>query len=423
MSKLVKISYDSNSLKTQITMDDNVFDTSRIDGKEIADWVYPFLIKGIRWNGIYEELNTFLGETEDFSIQFDGTEKDLEILRTALKNTSVKVAGINNKVVILYKREPLSTKITVNGKIFDTSKLQNRFIDEWTVPFQFRDLKWNGIFKELEYFIGTDNYNIQFVGEQEDMKELMKECPENVSITYRIPTVSNGGFHTANLKEKGMGVLSNAQSAAKDAMQNLHNIDKDAIKGAVSKGVQNVQNIDTTAIKQKSSEMLQTAKDMSKADWLTFFKKKWKIIVSIAVAVILVLILLIKLLGTIFGGSTLKIKAEDTFTAMQCTHKCKAGSVGFYDMSDLTSSNDIVMGKLYFSANDYTTVYLIEGENGEGVETTAEESNLYERNSQYNYDTTLTSKDVNGDGYVEFTISKFNGIEYKKVCTIKGELK
>lgn len=187
MGKTVKIKYDSNTFETRIMFGERIFDTSRINGKEISDWAYPFIVKNIRWNGIYDELKSFVGETEKFQIQFDGAEKDLDVLRTALKNTSVRVAGMNNKVVILYKREPLTTKITVNGKVFDTSKLQNRYIDEWVSPFQFRDVKWDGIFQELERFIGTDLYTIQFVGEQDDMKELMKTCPENVDIFFKPP--------------------------------------------------------------------------------------------------------------------------------------------------------------------------------------------------------------------------------------------
>lgn len=187
MGKTVKIKYDSNTFETRIMVGERIFDTSRINGKEISDWAYPFIVKNIRWNGIYDELKSFVGETEKFQIQFDGAEKDLDVLRTALKDTSVRVAGMNNKVVILYKREPLTTKITVNGKVFDTSKLQNRYIDEWVSPFQFRDVKWDGIFQELERFIGTDLYTIQFVGEQDDMKELMKTCPENVDIFFKPP--------------------------------------------------------------------------------------------------------------------------------------------------------------------------------------------------------------------------------------------
>ncbi|WP_295219556.1 hypothetical protein [Ruminococcus sp.] len=414
MGKTVKIKYDSDTFETQITVGERVFDTSRINGKEISDWAYPFIVKNIRWNGIYDELRSFVGETEEFQIQFDGAEKELEVLRTALKDTAVRVAGMNNKVVILYKREPLTTKITVNGKVFDTSKLQNRYIDEWISPFQFRDVKWDGIFQELERFIGTDLYTIQFVGEQEDMKELMKTCLENVSMTYRVPSGSTVGLHGANLKEKGMEMLSGAQSAAKGTVQSLHGIDTDVIKSAVSKGVQSVQNMDADAVKQKTGKMLKTAKEMRKDDWIAFFKKQWKKIVPIVIAVILVLVLLIKLIGAIFGGSTLTIEPDTMGGAMACEHECKAGSVGFLHTEGTST------GFLYFSAGDHTTVYLIESEDGVSEETTAAESEIYERNSSStDYDTKVKGKDVDGDGCIEFTISEFTGVDYKKACTIK----
>lgn len=190
MSTKVKINYLSDTKKLKISVDDKEFDTSRINGKDISEWAYPFIIKNIHWNGIYDELSEFLGEKE-FNIQFDGDTASYEILKNAVSGKPVKVAGTDNKVVILYKKEPLSTIITVNGKKFDTSKLQNRYIDEWISPFQFRDVKWDGIFKELENFIGIDVYTIQFSGDQDDMKELMKKCPENVSIIYKaLGTVS-----------------------------------------------------------------------------------------------------------------------------------------------------------------------------------------------------------------------------------------
>lgn len=182
----VKINYDSTQKKVKIDIKGKAFDTSKIDGKDIADWVYPFIIKDIYWNGIYDELAEAIGEKE-FTIIFDGDDSSFEVLKNALKNSPVKIAGMDNKVFILYKKQPLSTIITVNGRQFDTSKLQNRYIDEWLSPFQFRDVKWDGLFKELENFIGVDAYTIQFTGGQDDMKELMKNCPENVSITYKSP--------------------------------------------------------------------------------------------------------------------------------------------------------------------------------------------------------------------------------------------
>lgn len=41
MAKTVKVTYNSDTLETVITVYGKSFDTSRIEGKEIADWAYP----------------------------------------------------------------------------------------------------------------------------------------------------------------------------------------------------------------------------------------------------------------------------------------------------------------------------------------------------------------------------------------------
>ena len=151
MNKIVKIRYNSEVPSTEILFEEKSMDVSRIEGRKIEEWAYPFIVKNIRWNGICDELKEFAGSGE-LTIQFSGTDKEMEILKDAVKNTDIKVAGTNNKVVILYSKEPFSTKITVNGKIFDTSIIQNRSIDEWIFPFQFREIKWDGIYKELENY-------------------------------------------------------------------------------------------------------------------------------------------------------------------------------------------------------------------------------------------------------------------------------
>ena len=56
MSKIVKVEYDATKPETKITADGKEFDTSRIRGKEIEDWAYPFMIRKVKWNGLYEEI-------------------------------------------------------------------------------------------------------------------------------------------------------------------------------------------------------------------------------------------------------------------------------------------------------------------------------------------------------------------------------
>lgn len=44
----VVIEYDENSLATDITINGQPFDTSRINDKEIEDWVYPFMMRKVK---------------------------------------------------------------------------------------------------------------------------------------------------------------------------------------------------------------------------------------------------------------------------------------------------------------------------------------------------------------------------------------
>lgn len=420
MIKKVKITYQADNQKTIITADGKNFDTSRIDGKSISDWAYPFIVKNIRWGGIYDELKEFLG-SDSFSVIFNGDDNDLAVLTEALNNTPAKIAIADNKIVILYKSNPVSTKITVNGKIFDTSKIEGRTIDEWVFPFQFRDVKWDGIFTEIENAVGTDEYSIQFVGTPEDMKELMSNCPENVDLTFKAPasnavpkarsvaqTASANASKGAAVKEKGAEIFSGAQSVAKSAVNNIKNID---FKDKLNKGVNTVQNIDVAALKNKSGEMLQTAKNMDKDDWKSFIINNWKKLIPVAAGVILFIVIIILIFSAIFGSDEIEIESTDLISAAECPDECDAGYVGF-----TTSSGS--SGFLYFTGDDPTAVYRIVSEDGTDVETTTSESEIMDQQ----YDTRITGWDDNKDGYVEFTISYFDGEDYEEICVIKGKL-
>ena len=182
--KRVKATYIKDSGELKITYNEKKFDTSRIKNVSIEQWAYPFLNKGIKWNGLYEELKDFTGCTE-FILQFDSDEESFATIKNALASQPVKLVGTNNTVTIVYSENPFSTRITINGKVFDTTLLQNRCIDEWIQPFQVREVHWNGIFKELEDYIGTDKYTVYFMGEQKLMSYLIDACPETVSIFYK----------------------------------------------------------------------------------------------------------------------------------------------------------------------------------------------------------------------------------------------
>ncbi|MGN0621549.1 MAG: hypothetical protein ACI4I9_06750 [Porcipelethomonas sp.] len=419
MNKIVKIKYNSEVPSAEITFEENRMDVSRIAGRKIEEWAYPFIVKNIRWNGICDELKEFTGSNE-ITIQFSGTDKEMGILKDAVKNTAIKVAGTNNKVVILYKKEPFSTKITVNGKIFDTSKIQNRTIDEWIYPFQFREIKWDGIFKELENYLNTDLYSIQFVGEQEDMKELMKECPENVSISFKAPVTSSKSF--SDVSAAGSAIIGNAKEKLGNITQNNESVKK-AKGAAVNAGKKLDEGISNAVINIKNSEQYNKVMENEKVQKVMNNKnvrkisafwskldKKLRYVICIAAVFIIILIPIICLTG----GGTIKISGDDN--AMSCPHECKAGFVGFDYFED-----DI--GTLYFRAADHAKVYLVECEDGTSKETIAEESEIYERNNAYNnYDTYLQGTDSDGNGIIEYTISVFDGSEYDKVCTIKCKL-
>ena len=76
---------------TEITVDGQSFDTSRINGKEIADWAYPFMMRKIKWNGFYDEMVEALGGEKSFDLIFDGSEDDLNELKEAWEDAPVNI--------------------------------------------------------------------------------------------------------------------------------------------------------------------------------------------------------------------------------------------------------------------------------------------------------------------------------------------
>lgn len=185
MSKTVKVTYNSETLMTEITVDGQSFDTSRINGKEIADWAYPFMMRKIKWNGFYDEMVEALGGEKSFDLIFDGSEDDLNELKEAWEDAPVNIISeecSGNNVVIEYDEDTLSTNITVNGVPFDTSRINGKEIDDWVYPFMMRKVKWDGIFEELANVTGSEEYTIEFSGSNSAMKVLMEECPEDVEI-------------------------------------------------------------------------------------------------------------------------------------------------------------------------------------------------------------------------------------------------
>lgn len=185
MSKTVKVTYNSNTLETVITVDGKEFDTSRINGREIADWAYPFMMRKVKWNGFYEEMVEALDGEKEFNLVFDGPDGALEELKEAWEDAPVHIIEESEKspaVIIEYNADTLTTNITVNGQPFDTSRINGREIEDWVYPFQIRKVKWNGIFEELSVVVDSENFTIEFVGDEKWINILREKCPENITI-------------------------------------------------------------------------------------------------------------------------------------------------------------------------------------------------------------------------------------------------
>lgn len=231
MEPIVKVVYKKDLNILKISCNGKAFDVSRIKDIPIEQWVFPFCSKGVKWNGLYEELKAFT-ESNDFTLHFDSDDTSFEIVKYALSETPAKLIGTNNIVTILYNENPFTTRITVNGNVFNTARIQNRSIDEWISPIQIRDLQWNGIFEELSEFIGTDIYKIYFVGKQEFMKLLIDKCPKNVDVFYRDPKIA----------EKVNKVKQPVKSTPNTASNNIPKVNMESVSLAAKKTSEKLKN-------------------------------------------------------------------------------------------------------------------------------------------------------------------------------------
>ena len=79
LENIVTIAYDSDELLTEIRINDQPFDTSRIKGREIEDWVCPFVLRKIKWDGVFEELKNVIGNY-NYRILFSGSSEAKDVL-------------------------------------------------------------------------------------------------------------------------------------------------------------------------------------------------------------------------------------------------------------------------------------------------------------------------------------------------------
>ena len=242
MESIVKMLYKKDLNILKISCNGKAFDVSRIKDIPIEQWVFPFCSKGVKWNGLYEELKA-LTESNDFTLHFDSDDTSFEIVKYALSETPAKLIGTNNIVTILYNENPFTTRITVNGNVFNTARIQNRSIDEWINPIQIRDLQWNGIFEELSEFIGTDIYKIYFVGKQEFMKLLIDKCPKNVDVFYRSPKIA----------EKDNKIKQPVKSTPNTASNNIPKVNMESVSLAAKKAAEKLK---VTSSDSETSENL-----------------------------------------------------------------------------------------------------------------------------------------------------------------------
>lgn len=242
MESIVKMVYKKDLNILKISCNEKSFDVSRIKDIPIEQWVFPFCSKGVKWNGLYEELKAFT-ESNDYTLYFNSDDTSFEIVKYALSETSAKLIGTNNIVTILYNENPFTTKIAVNGNVFNTARIQNRSIDEWINPIQIRDLQWNGIFEEITEFIGTDIYKIYFIGKQEFMKLLIDKCPKNVDIFYRDPKISE----KVNKGKQSLKTLPNKTSST------IPKMNMESVSLAAKKTAEKLKN---TAAESDSTENL-----------------------------------------------------------------------------------------------------------------------------------------------------------------------
>ena len=242
MESIVKMLYKKDLNILKISCNGKAFDVSRIKDIPIEQWVFPFCSKGVKWNGLYEELKA-LTESNDFTLHFDSDDTSFEIVKYALSETPAKLIGTNNIVTILYNENPFTTRITVNGNVFNTARIQNRSIDEWINPIQIRDLQWNGIFEELSEFISTDIYKIYFVGKQEFMKLLIDKCPKNVDVFYRDPKIA----------EKVNKIKQPVKSTPNTASNNIPKVNMESVSLAAKKAAEKLK---VTSSDSETSENL-----------------------------------------------------------------------------------------------------------------------------------------------------------------------
>ena len=283
---IIEVVYDDKTLETLISVNGKAFDTSRINGKEIADWAYPFMMRKVRWNGFYDEMVQALGGQKAFDLVFEGSDEALAELREAWENAPVNVvsgSSTENAVVIVYDENTLTTEITVNGQPFDTSRINGKEIADWVYPFMMRKVKWDGIFEELAKVVGSQEYTIKFSGSNAAMNELMEECPETVSIKFEKQNKDLSDTTTQSNDSQKKRVLDAAEKFAFDSvekmmsgsddidysmLENLSESDKDYLLELASNGEPAAEFFVITGNSENEEELFNAMEELAKKRFL-----------------------------------------------------------------------------------------------------------------------------------------------------------
>ncbi len=189
---VVKVIYDDTTLQVSIIADGNNFDTAPIAGMEMEDWIYPFMVRQVKWDGFYKEMSKFLSihsllSADSFTVIFNGSDNAFENFCSLLSDVPVKVIRPELEktlpvVNIIYDSSSYTTSITIDDKSLEVPQIQGKKMEDWIYPFMFRGVQWDGIFKELAKNLGEVSYVLKISGKDVLMAELKKKAPKNVQI-------------------------------------------------------------------------------------------------------------------------------------------------------------------------------------------------------------------------------------------------
>ncbi len=86
-------------------------------------------------------------------------------------------------VKMVYQKKTGELNITCSGRTFDVSNIRDLSIEQWGFPFVANGVRWRGLYEELKTFVGSDNFSLQFEGDDasfEVLKYIFEDTPVSV---------------------------------------------------------------------------------------------------------------------------------------------------------------------------------------------------------------------------------------------------